>query len=143
MSKREQLIERIPQRAETQMIPEYVADNKGLVTVDSTRGKIQPIQATEGVQTVGELEVIDHIKKQYPIVDVRVPDTKFAKSIPASMNIPLDELSDHMDKLDRSLLFFSATAPNVLSHKKPSIICWIRGTPPISYGTTAAACTTG
>ncbi|MCH2450051.1 MAG: rhodanese-like domain-containing protein [Gracilimonas sp.] len=95
-------IERISRRDETQMIPEYVADKKGLVTVDITWGKIQPIQAAEGVQTVSELEVIDHIEKERPIVDVRVPGTRFGKSIPGSVSIPLNEFSDRLDELDRS-----------------------------------------
>ena len=103
MTKREQSIERIPKRDKTQMIPEYVTDKKGLVTVDITWGEIQPIQAADGVRTVGELEVIEHLENGLPVVDVRVPDTRFGKSIPGSMNIPLGELSDYMDKPDRSL----------------------------------------
>ena len=98
----EQTIERFPKRDETQMIPEYAADKKGLVTVDITWGEIQPMQAAEGVPTVGEGEVIKHLEKGLPVVDVRAPDTRHGVRIPGTTAIPISEIADRMGELDRS-----------------------------------------
>jgi hypothetical protein len=98
----EQTIERFPKRDETQMIPEYAADKKGLVTVDITWGEIQPMQAAEGIRTVGEEEVIRHLEKGLPVVDVRAPGTRHGAGIPGTAAIPLSDIVDRMDELDRS-----------------------------------------
>ena len=102
MDKGEQFLERITQREKMQMIPRYISDTKGLVTVDVTWGEIQPIQAAEGVQTIGECEIIEHLEKGLPVVDVRAPGTRHGVGIPGTSAIPLSDIVDRMDELDRS-----------------------------------------
>ena len=102
MDKGEQFLERITQREKMQMIPRYIPDTKGLVTVDVTWGEIQPIQAAEGVQTIGECEIIEHLEKGLPVVDVRAPGTRHGVGIPGTSAIPLSDIVDRMDELDRS-----------------------------------------
>ena len=85
------------------MLPEQIPEEEGLVSVDITWGEIQTISVADKVRTVGEIEVINHIKNKLPIIDVRVQGTKYGKSIPGAVNIPLNELSHHMDELDRTV----------------------------------------
>lgn len=99
----EQSIKRTSSREKTQMLPEQIPGADGLVSVDVTWGEIQPISAADEVRTVGEIEVINHIKNKLPIVDVRGQGTKYGKSIPEAVNIPLNELSHHMEELDRAV----------------------------------------
>jgi rhodanese-related sulfurtransferase len=98
----EQTIERFPKRDETQMIPEYAADRKGLVTVDITWGEIQPIQVAPGVRTVGELEVKKHLLKGLPMIDVRASGTRYGVRIPGTKSIPISDIVDRMEELDRT-----------------------------------------
>lgn len=69
---------------------------KSVVTVV---GKIQPIRIAEGVQTVGEVEVLDFIKhkqgvfpEKYILIDSRKRDWFEQMTIPSSINIPYDEI---------------------------------------------------
>ena len=52
------------------------------------------------MHTVGELEVYDHHKKGFPIIDVRKPNTSGSVTIPGSINIPYTELVERIDELD-------------------------------------------
>jgi rhodanese-related sulfurtransferase len=102
MDKGEQFLERITQREKMQMIPQYISDTKGLVTVDVTWGEIQPIQVAPGVRTVGELEVKKHLLKGLPIIDVRASGTRYGVRIPGTKAIPISDIVDRMEELDRT-----------------------------------------
>ena len=72
------------------------ACQKSFVTVV---GKAQPISITEGVRTVGEVEVLDFIQnkqgvfpQKYLLVDARKKEWFEQMSIPSSVNIPYDEI---------------------------------------------------
>jgi rhodanese-related sulfurtransferase len=60
------------------------------------------MQAAEGVQTVGEEEVIRHLEKGLPVVDVRAPGTRHGAGIPGTAAIPLSDIVERMDELDRA-----------------------------------------
>lgn len=69
---------------------------KSFVTVV---GKAQPMSIAQGVQTVGEVEVLDFIKnklgtlpQEYILVDSRKRDWFEQMSIPSAVNIPYDEI---------------------------------------------------
>lgn len=55
---------------------------------------IQPIKLAEGVETFGELEVLDHLKRiaagdtQHMVIDSRTPDWYEKVTIPGAVNIP-------------------------------------------------------
>lgn len=55
-------------RDRIQMIPKDVTGEEGLVQVDVTWGMIQPMHAADGVETVGEVEVNDHLEKGLPVI---------------------------------------------------------------------------
>ena len=59
----------------------------------TTPGKITPMKITDKVKTIGELEVINFIEKSQDnknlmLIDARLPDWFFGKTIPTAENIP-------------------------------------------------------
>ena len=83
------------------MIPRPIPDRSNLLQVDPTWGKIQPIQVAEGVRTVGELEVIEHIQSGLPLIDGRTPEFYEQSTIPDAINIPYTVIKERMNELDR------------------------------------------
>lgn len=92
---------RKPKRDRIQMIPKDVTGEKGLVLVDVTWGMIQPMQAADGVETVGEVEVNDHLEKGLPVIDARMHDSSGTPTIKNSKNIPHSEIVYIMDELNK------------------------------------------
>lgn len=59
---------------------------------------VQPIQIAEGVETIGELELLDYLKRAQQgddvlVIDSRTPDWVKNGTIPGSINIPWTTLS--------------------------------------------------
>ena len=50
--------------------PMRLADS-GLVVIDATWGTIRPMQLADGVCTVGELEVMEHLDRGLSLIDTR------------------------------------------------------------------------
>ncbi len=65
------------------MVPKY-ADQPGYVIVDSTWGQIQPLEVAAGVQTIAELDVIEHLDARLPLVDTRQAEQHQQATIPAA-----------------------------------------------------------
>ena len=80
------------------MVPD--ADEAERVSVDPTWGTLQPMQVADGVRTVGELEVIDHLEADRPVVDSRTPGPNAVASLPGARSIPHDLAADRADELD-------------------------------------------
>ncbi|MGM0377038.1 MAG: rhodanese-like domain-containing protein [Bacteroidota bacterium] len=93
---------RTPKREHTQMVPQPVNGETGLMIVDTTWGIIQPIEIAENVRTVDELEVHKFQENGLPIVDSRTPDFYKTSTIPGAKNIPHNEITARMDELDRN-----------------------------------------
>lgn len=93
---------RHPQRENSQMVPQPVKDDPGMVSVDTTWGKIQPINIAAGVKTVDEIQVYEYLEKGLPIIDARKANFYEESTIPGSKNIPHTEIVERMDELDRS-----------------------------------------
>ncbi len=93
---------RTPKRDETQMIPQPVKGEAGLVQVDTTWGIIQPMKVREDVRTVDEIEVNEFQEKGLPIIDARTTDFYAISTITGAKNIPHDEITERMGELDRN-----------------------------------------
>ncbi len=93
---------RAPKRENTQMVPQPVRGETGLVIVDTTWGKIQPITVAKNVRTVDELEVHKFQENGLQIIDSRTPDFYEISTIPGAKNIPHNEIADRMDELNRN-----------------------------------------
>lgn len=61
---------------------------------------IQPMNAIEGVKTVGEIEVIDVMRdKDAILMDARTQEWHADETIPSSVNIPYTEVASRLDEL--------------------------------------------
>ena len=61
---------------------------------------IQPISLAPGVRTVGELEVLEHLRAGRPLVDCRLPEYVERGTIAGAVNIPHGEIAERMVELD-------------------------------------------
>ena len=86
--------ERLPRRAEPQRAPQPVEGWPGLFVVDATWGRITPMVLARGVRTVGELEVIDHLRAGGACVDCRQPEYFEGGSLPGAVNVPHPRILD-------------------------------------------------
>jgi len=68
--------------------------------VDGTWGEVQPIELAPGVRTVGELEVIEHVRRGKPLVDTRLEHFHRDGTIPGARWICHEQVLEHLDQLD-------------------------------------------
>jgi hypothetical protein len=85
------LSRRLARREAPLRVPKALADEPGLFVVDATWGRIAPIELAPGVQTVGELEVIEHLRRGEPVIDTRPAEAYAAATIPGARNLPWRE----------------------------------------------------
>lgn len=93
-------IERAQPHHSPAMIPRHDDNDPQRVSVDATWGTLQPMQIAEGVRTVGELEVIQHLQASHPVVDSRTADQHATATLPGARNIPHDQAADRIGELD-------------------------------------------
>lgn len=80
-------------------VPVRLAET-GLVVIDATWGKIGPMQLAEGVRTVGEQEVLEHLERGLVLIDSRPAEAYGRATIPAALNIPHDQAVERISDLD-------------------------------------------
>lgn len=99
---------RLQRRASPMRVPEPLEGSPGLFVVDATWGTIQPIELAPGVRTVGELEVIAHIRAGEPLVDTRRPELHARATIPTALGIPHEDALARIGEVDptRPTVFF-------------------------------------
>ncbi|MCA1695946.1 MAG: rhodanese-like domain-containing protein [Actinobacteria bacterium] len=90
---------RMATRQQMQAVPRPVEGEPGLVEVDTTWGTIQPMEVAEGVRTVGEVEVIEHLEKGLPVVDSRDRHSYDEATIPGATNLPFADAAARRSEL--------------------------------------------
>jgi rhodanese-related sulfurtransferase len=85
-------LDRLAPRTPQQRLPEAVPGEPGLLIVDATWGEIQPLRLARGVETVGELEVIEHVLAGGLLVDTRRPEYLAAGTLPTAIAIHHEEI---------------------------------------------------
>jgi len=93
-------VRRLARRSDPERVPRAVAGEPGIIAVDATWGVIQPISLAPGVRTVGELELIEHLRAGRPVVDCRLPVYFGRGTIPGAVNIPHGEIAERVAELD-------------------------------------------
>ena len=93
-------LKRLPRRARTCQVPQAL--NEGLFQVDATWGAVQPIELAPGVRTIGELELIEHLREGQPVIDTRLAHFHHQATIPGARSIPHEQILDHVDELSHS-----------------------------------------
>jgi rhodanese-related sulfurtransferase len=89
-------LERLSRREPTLRQPVAVDGQPGLVTVDATWGTIQPHELPGGIRTVGELEVLEHLRGGGLTVDTRQPDAVARGTLPGAVAIPHQEIVERL-----------------------------------------------
>jgi rhodanese-related sulfurtransferase len=84
-----------------QAVPRPVDGEPGLVVVDTTWGTIQPMEVAKGVQTVGEVELIEHLDKGLPVLDSRDRGSYDRATIPGAVNVPFADAAARRGELDQ------------------------------------------
>ena len=85
--------------ADPQNLPQPTAADPELVTVDTTWGKVQPLQPYPDVPTVGELELIALVEQGAVLVDTRVADSRSGHTLPGAVHLPHDQITDRLSEL--------------------------------------------
>lgn len=98
--------ERLSADRDPARIPESRPD--GMVLVDATWGTVQPLRIAAGVETVGELELIDHLLAGGRVIDTRVPESVAKGTIPGAEAIPSAEIAEraHLFTPEAPAVFF-------------------------------------
>jgi rhodanese-related sulfurtransferase len=91
---------RLARHEDPARVPRAVDGETGMFVVDATWGVIQPMSLAPGVRTVGELEVIEHLRARGPVVDCRLPEYVERGTIPGAVNIPHGEIAQRIDEFD-------------------------------------------
>jgi rhodanese-related sulfurtransferase len=92
--------ERLPRREETQQVPQPVEGEHGLFVVDATFGKIAPISLHPKVRTVGELEVIEHLRAGGRAVDTRQPEHLEHGTLPGAVGVVHEQIVERREEFD-------------------------------------------
>ncbi len=100
MPRRDQPSERLSRRDPVARLPRAVVDEPGLFVVDATWGLIQPLRLPGGVETVGELEVLDHARAGGALVDTRQPEYVLHGTLPGAVAIRHEDILDGLADLD-------------------------------------------
>lgn len=85
-------------------VPWPVAGEADVVAVDTTWGELQPLEAAPGVRTVGELELIELAASGAVLVDCRTAGSFGGRTIPGSVLVPHDEVTERRDEFDPGAL---------------------------------------
>lgn len=93
--------DRLPRRESPAQLPRALGE--GLFEVDATWGDVQPIELVRGVRTIGELELIDRLRDDQPVVDTRLDHFYRAATIPGARSIPHENVLEHRGALDASV----------------------------------------
>ena len=101
--------DRLPSTQPAMRVPEYAGG--GRVLVDATWGTIQPLEVAPGVRTVGELEVIDHLRAGGPAVDTRGAESRAIATLPDAVGIAHDEIVERVAELGEGPVVLFCNGP--------------------------------
>ena len=87
-------------RASVMRTPCRLSGYPGLVLVDATWGTVQPMSLHPEVATIGELELIAHMRAGGVLVDCRLAGYAGDGTIPGAVAIPHTCLERRLDELD-------------------------------------------
>ena len=142
-SPRPAALRRAGRERESMRVPMRLADS-GLVVIDATWGRLSPMQLADGVGTVGELEVMEHLDRGLSLVDSRPADAYGSFTIPGARNVPHGDIAERIGELDpaQPTIFF-CNGPQCAASPEAINALLAPGTRPPRFATTAAGYTTG
>ncbi|MGY2002696.1 rhodanese-like domain-containing protein [Blastococcus sp. SYSU DS1024] len=81
-------------------VPWLLDGEADVVAVDTTWGEIQHLEASPGVRTVGELELIELVGQGAVLIDCRTAGSFGGRTIPDSVLLPHDQVLDRRNELN-------------------------------------------
>ena len=96
----EGVFDRLPKRDDPQRLPRAVDGEPGLFVVDATWGTIAPMSLHPRLRTVGELEVIEHLRAGGRAVDTRRPEYTEEGTLPGALVVHHEEIVERRDEFD-------------------------------------------
>ncbi|MGI8632907.1 MAG: rhodanese-like domain-containing protein [Solirubrobacterales bacterium] len=90
-------LERPSPREDPQQVPR--PSGGGLVIVDTTWGELNPLDLGNGVKTVGEPEVIEHVETGGFLADTRSQASFEDSTIPGALNLPPEDGATRANRL--------------------------------------------
>jgi len=97
------VIERRPSEDDDALQVPRALGTRGRFVVDATWGTVQPLVLAPGVQTVGELELIEHVERGLPLVDTRLAEFDAEGTIPTARRIPHEQIVARIAELNRDV----------------------------------------
>jgi rhodanese-related sulfurtransferase len=88
--------------ADPRRVPWPLDGEDDLVAVDTTWGELQRLESAPGVQTVGELELVELVEQGALVVDCRTVGSFGGRTIPGSINIPHADMIERRAELDEN-----------------------------------------
>jgi rhodanese-related sulfurtransferase len=95
-------LERLAPHDDALQVPRSLGES-GRFEVDARWGTVQPVELAAGVRTVGELELIRHVRRGLPLLDTRLAHFFADGTIPTARNVPHDGIGERIDELDREV----------------------------------------
>lgn len=94
--------------ADPRSVPWPLPGEPDVVAIDTTWGRVQPMEVSPDVRTVGELELIALLGAGARLLDSRSPGSVGGVTIPGATNLPHDEILARRDELnpDQVTVFF-------------------------------------
>ncbi len=83
-------------------VPWPLEGEADLVVIDTTWGKLQPLNPVPDVRTVAELEVMELLAQGATLIDSRVPGSFGGRTLPGAVNVPHNEVLERRSELDES-----------------------------------------
>jgi hypothetical protein len=94
---------RVPAQSPPMRLPAPVTADPTRVTVDVTWGRIQPMRLHGEVETIGELELIEHQHAGLPLIDTRSAESFATATIAGARLIPFGEIAERHDEIDSTV----------------------------------------
>ena len=94
------MFDRLPERDDPEQLPQPLDGEPGLFVVDATWGEIAPISLHPEVRTVGELEVIEHLRAGGRAVDTRQPEYVENGTLAGAIPVVHEEIVERRDEFD-------------------------------------------
>lgn len=99
-----------PEGHESHRVPHLLAD--GELQLDPWWGVVQPAVLHPETPTVGELEVIEHLKAGGLLIDTRRPDyVAESGTIPGAQAIHWEHITEHLDLFDEGVAVLFCNGP--------------------------------
>jgi rhodanese-related sulfurtransferase len=81
-------------------LPAPIAGDPTRVIVDVTWGRIEPMRLHAEVETIGEIELVEHLQAGLPLIDTRSAESFATATIAGARLVPFEEIGGRHREID-------------------------------------------